>query len=472
MNDKLSQLYLFVIISFLSLSCTSPYRSLLAPRIHQIPKQVLFKDISVFTGLTTSLNLHQDVLIGDGKILAIGPTGTIKAKGASLISGEGKTLLPGFIDTHVHVSFSGSAPFEEVSPDPIHNLHAYLYSGITTIYDLGGRASDLQSLRKKVNNGEILGPRIFHTHIPITVPNSHPLPITQKVLPWPLGTLASLLIPQIHNIEDVNSVIDGVIEREVDYVKLTADQLPPGTPEMSDIILKAAIERVNKQGLKAVIHIGGIDKALVAAKAGAAALVHHTWRTNISQQEAEELSKTGVYYMATLAGWEVTAAMAKGQFNPSKLAREIMPKQVITSVSNDLGKRILDVPSVGDMCRTTVKMEATWHPSIKRLYNAGIRFLIGTDSGVPGVFPGSSFHDELESLSKAGVPNAELLIAATSRGAKWFNSQANFGTIEVGKVADLVVVEGNPLLDITVTTKLQYIFLRGHEINRILPDPK
>lgn len=472
MNDqtlyKLIFKYTLCILALLVCThCSGPYRSLITPL--EVPKtqRTLIQDVSVFTAVDTKMLDHQDVLIGDGKILSITPTQKTVPQNVRIISGLGLTLLPGFVDSHVHLTFSGSTPYENISPDPIHNLHAFLYSGITTVYDLGGDAKELRALQKKIEEGTLTGPRIFHTHIPITVPGSHPLPVTQNLLPWPLSSIVSLIIPQIDSLEQVEPVIDDVIELGIDYVKLTADQLPPGTPEMSDSILRAAIQYTQKLGYHSVVHIGGIDKAMIAAQAGASALVHHTWRTNVSSSEAKILAQTGVYYVATISAWEATAAMTEGKFYPSPLAYEITPHRLVNSVRGEAGKRILDIPTVTDMSLFAARQRPLWAPSIKRLYEAGVRFLVGTDAGVPGVFHGSSFHEELKILSQAGVPNATLLIAATANGARWFNPQANFGTIEVGKIADLVLIEGNPLKNIAVTTQIKHVFRAGQEIQRI-----
>ena len=105
-----------------------PYRPLLTTHPTSSPKSILIRDISVFTATNSQLLLHQDVLLDQGKIQKISPTGQMDIQESKIIEGRGKTLLPGFIDTHVHVSFSGSTPYEDVSPDPKHNLHAFLYA--------------------------------------------------------------------------------------------------------------------------------------------------------------------------------------------------------------------------------------------------------------------------------------------------------------------------------------------------------
>ena len=464
---------MFKLTTIISLSvalvsgCASPYRQLISPATEPRAGHVLIRDVSVFTATDTKLLPHHDVLISEGRIQALHPTGQPPPPRAHIIEGAGKTLLPGFIDTHVHATFSGSTPYEVISPDPRHNLQAFLYAGVTTIYDLGGRASELAELKAQVQSGELIGPRIFHTHIPITVPGSHPLPATETVIPWPLNKVVAWLIPQIESLEQVDEVIDDYVARGVDYVKLTADQLPPGTPEMGDPILKASIEAVKRRGLKAVVHIGGVDKALVSAQAGATALVHHTWRTPISEAEAQQLAQTGVFYMATLAAWETTVEIGAGRHVPSRLAEEISPPILVESIRGARGSALLELPSVGEMVRFATQMRPTWAPSIKRLYEAGVPFLIGTDAGVPGIYPGSSLHDELRYLSEAGIPNAELLIAATRRGAEWLNPEADFGTIEVGKVADLVLLDGDPLVDITHSSKIHLVFRDGRALKRL-----
>ena len=226
---------LLLIFTYVFVSCDSPINKTLI-HVNSESEAILFKSVNIFNGRDSSLLMNKDVLINDGIVKLIQDeilTSNIDSN-LTIINGEGKTLIPGFIDAHVHVSGSGAVPWSNVKPDPEYNLKAYLYAGITTVYDLGGLAKTVSNISKKVNNGEVVGPAIYNTHIPITVKNSHPIPLTEQMLSWPLNKMVNGLSVTIDSPDEAGEVIKNYIKKDIDYVKIICDQIPPGSPEMSD----------------------------------------------------------------------------------------------------------------------------------------------------------------------------------------------------------------------------------------------
>lgn len=451
------------LIACLALGCgASPYRTLVAPAPTQT---TLIRDVSVFTGLDATPLLNRDVVIEGDRITAITPTGEATPAAARVVEGRGRTLLPGYIDAHVHLTSSGAAPGQDVPTDVEHNLHAWLYAGVTTVFDLAGDASTVRDWRDKARDGEIIAPRIYHTHLPITVDDSHPIPLTEALLGAPLSWFVGWVVPTIDEADDAPDLVEDVLDEGADYVKITVDELPPGTAEMSDPLLEALVRAARAQGSRAVVHIGDIHKGRVAADAGASMLAHLPWRTPITDDDAQALAATGIAMTATLAGWHATAALAEGTWQPTALDREIHPAALL-----DLGAGKGDVdPLIAKAFSATLAARPSWAPTIARLHAAGVTLLVGTDAALPGVYPGSSFHEELRRLVEAGVPPAEVLMGATARAALWAEDTPDYGTVEVGKVADLVLVEGDPLTDITAAAAIVDVWRAGRSIGRRAP---
>ena len=154
---------------------------------------ILITEVTIFNGKDSVLILNKDVFIENGFIKVItNHYAPAKGKSYKTINGKGKTLMPGLIDAHVHLSGSGCVPWKNVNANETYNLSAYLHSGITTVYDMGGIASSLEKLSKKVEKGKLLGPYIYHSHIPITIENSHPIPLSKEMLGWPLKPFIGL----------------------------------------------------------------------------------------------------------------------------------------------------------------------------------------------------------------------------------------------------------------------------------------
>ena len=110
-----------------------------------------------------------------------------------------------------------------------------------------------------------------------------------------------------------------------------------------------------------------------------------------------------------------------------------------------------------------------WGETVRRLHGAGVVMLVGTDSPLPGVYVGGSFHEEMRRMVEAGVPAGDVLLGATGRAARWIEAAPDYGTVEVGKVADLVLVEGDPVVDIGATRAIVEVWRAGRPVGRKVP---
>jgi len=430
----------------------------------RVGERILFQGVDVYPGWGKVLWKGRDILVERGKIAKIGANGTIKAEYAHLVKGVGQTLMPGLVDAHVHLSGSGSAPGHFVFWNEEHNLHAHLRVGVTTVFDLGGQAAASKAMRDKVRSGQWLGPRIFFTDGPISSPGSHPEPASSKLFPWPLNWMAPWLLTAIKTPEDAPKIVAALQRKGVDYVKMVVDQLPPGSPEMGETLVRALAAAAKAKGMRVFIHIGSAQNALVAARAGADVLAHGVYRDALTEAQAREIAKTGVRMIPTLAAFERSALMAEGKMQPSSLERMMHPPVLWEPLVGEKGRSFVDLPVLGEFAKGLLRAKKHWHENIRLLHRAGVVIWVGTDSALPGIYPGSAYHRELRALSKAGIPNDVLLEAAVTGPSRLIEKNPPYGKIEVGKVADLIMVEGDPLQDIRAVERLKMVMRGGKKL--------
>jgi len=429
-----------------------------------LPEAVFFHDVSVFTGQEAALRPHCDVLVRAGRVASIEPTGKPAPGGAEVVEGAGRTLLPGYIDAHTHVSGSGAPPWAPKRIPDAHNLEAYTYAGVTTTFVLAGIADDLAKLEASMERGEIVGPRLWYTHLPITTPGGHPLVVGKELMPWPIGALLASMVPQITDRAGAERAVNETADKKVHFIKAMLDRLPPSAPELSEELLAAVVEASHRRNLKVFVHIGTIEDALAAARAGADVLAHGMYRGAVTKEQAEELGKRKIPVIFTYAGWARTAELAQGKFVPTALDEATVPKEILDSLTGDAGREFARSGPTGEFARAVVENAQYWAENVRALHAAGVPLLVGTDSPLPGIFPGSSFHIELSLLARAGVPAGELLLGATSRAADVLG--LDVGRIDAGKPADLVLVKGDPIADIAAAANIEMVLVRGRVVRR------
>jgi imidazolonepropionase-like amidohydrolase len=428
------------------------------------PDALLFRDVSVFTGTDTTLRRHQDVLVRAGRIAAVEPTGQPPPDGAEIVDGAGRTLLPGYIDAHTHISGSGAPPWAPRRVSDAHNLEAYAYAGVTTTFVLGGMAEDLAALEASMAREQTIGPRLLYTHLPITAPGGHPIPVGKELMPWPLGPVLASMVPQIADRAAGESAVADTAEHNVHFIKAIVDSLPPGAPAMNAEALAGLAEATHRRGFKLFVHIGTIDDALLAVRAGADVLAHGMYRGPVTTAQAEEIARSEVPVIFTLGGWVRTAELARGALVPTALDELTVPAEILDSLRGEAGRAFAGPGQLGEFAAALLEHEPHWYENVRVLHAAGVPLLVGTDSPLPGIFPGSSYHVELTLLAQAGVPNGELLLGATSRAADVLGLDA--GRIAAGATADLVLVRGDPVADIAAAAAIEMVLARGRILER------
>ena len=391
-------------------------------------QETIIRGARVFDG--TRMLGERDVLVRDGRIAGIGSA--LAAPGATVVDGRGKTLLPGFIDSHTHT-------FADVLPQA-------LAFGVTTQLEM---FTDPRLVARWKEEQKGAGaPRradAFSAGYLVTAPGGH-------------GTQYGLPVPTITSPDSAQAFVDARIGEGSDYIKIVYDDgraYALKRPTLDKAVVKAVIDAAHKRGKLAVVHVHSIAFAANAIDAGADGLVH-VYSDSDAHAELVALAKRrGAFVIPTLAvnmsvtGTAAGAALMKDPRIDSLLTR------------NDHGQLQQAFPTRPGAPAKFANAEG----AVRALHAAGVPILAGTDAPNPGTTHGVSMHNELELLVKAGLTPTQALASATSVPAAAFRL-TDRGRIAAGLRADLVLIDGDPTSDITATRAIAGIWKGGVRFDR------
>jgi imidazolonepropionase-like amidohydrolase len=466
-----SWLFVGLVVAFGS-ACPASHRYPTLIRREPTPPPVtVFRDVRVFTALTDLALEHQDVRVENGRIVAVAPTGTDVA-GARVIDGTGKTLVPGFVDFHVHLTGSPAPPWAVAWPDEAHNARAMLAAGITSAMDVGGDLDRLEKLDKAQQDPAWLGPRFWYSGQIVSLRGGYPTSMVKILFPWPASALANQRFagPIDHPLE-ARAAVDWRLHRGAHHIKLAIASVPLNAPTMPAELVRAAVERAHAKGVKAVAHVDSAVHALRAVRAGVDALMHGIHLGGLTMEEAQELKVAGIVVSPTLVVFDRAEKLLEFRFVPTDVERKLYPESFLAPFAPEVNRQQTLDP---DLIAWLEKLRADRPQriaAVKTLHEAGVPLLVGSDgAGSIGCLVGGAFLDEMRLLVDAGVPTAAVLRGATVLPAKFIAGEsADFGTIEPGKRADLVLLDGDPLVDISATSRAVHVMKGGVLLEPVSP---
>ncbi|HEX3580004.1 MAG TPA: amidohydrolase family protein, partial [Thermoanaerobaculia bacterium] len=394
-------------------------------------QQTAITNVRLFDG--TKVIPHATVVIDGTRIVAAGAN-VAAPKGAKVIDGTGKMLLPGLIDSHTHV-FPGS-------------LERALLFGVTTELDMFTSLRTLDPLRAEQAKG----------------------PVTNRADIYSAGTLVTVAgghgseyfpIPTFKSGDDPQAFVDARIAEGSDYIKLiveTGEAYGMKLPTLSKSDLTALIAAAHKRGKMAVVHISTLAAARDAIEAGADALVHIFADKMPDAGFGAFVAAHHAFVVPTLTVNESTTGIGSG-----------------TSLTTDAHlATYLNADEMTNLKTSFPKAKGlsldNAFAAVRQLKIAGVPILAGTDAPNPGTAHGASMHREMELLVKSGLTPIEALTAATSTPAKQFKLNDR-GRIAVGLRADLLLVDGDPTTDILATRNIAGVWKNGAMLDR-QPEPK
>lgn len=412
---------------------------------HRNEVSVAFTHVNVFDSKTGKVLSDQTVVVEGGKITQVGKSKSIKIPaGAREVAGQGKMLLPGLWDNHAHYDIS-------------QGLY-HLAGGVTNIKDMANELN-LPDMRKKVDTDILLGPDIsvLSGFIDFAGPYAGPTGKIVKTLDEGMAAVNYYADHGYQQIKLYSSI-------PVDWVKpLAAEAHRRGLKVVGHIPSFMTAERAVNDGYDEIIHMNMImlnfmgDTVDTRSMGRFIKVAERAKNINVNSPEVKRFVKLLKDKKIVV---DPTMAIFEGMFvnEPGKLAAGYGPP-----VLNMLPPEFRRGLYTGGL-PTMKGHEADYKQSfdnmlkmLKVLYTNGVPFLPGTDD-----FPGFALHRELELYAKAGVPNKEVLQKATIQSARVAGKESEVGTVEVGKKANLVLVEGDPVKNISDIRKVEFTMKGGH----------
>ena len=362
--------------------------------------------------------LEGAVVVVDGdEIVAVGPVAEIDVSSVGIRNDlSGKTIVPAFVNAHAHLSSERAVRAEE--------LQHFAYYGQSAVISLGLDDGDLGLMMR----GEVvpMGARSQSAGRGITRPE----PGRSEVPYW------------VDTEEEARAAVRELAEKEVDWVKIWVDDRGGQYERLTPELYGAVIDEAHQHGLRVAAHIFRLEDAKGLLRAGIDAFAHGIRDQDIDDEVVELwLERPEVVLIPNLPGPGVPSDVS---WISSVPADRLAQMQEGASRENANAQE-----AFGIQARNLV-----------RLKEAGVTIAFGTDGGNPW-----AVHQELEDMVRAGMSPAEVLVAATSTSAELLGLD-DLGTVSVGKSADFVVLNANPLDDIETTRDISAVYLRGERLNR------
>lgn len=469
---------LAVLCPFLMLGSYQAYS-----RDHLRKAKVLMRDLD---RSGTHLIRGARIFVGDGEVIESGAvlvkkgkieevfTGEIPdplALKASVIEGSGKTLLPGFIDVHVHLGGPASFPDSGRSYDAkkamAHALAACLYSGVTTVKSVGDGLDDSLKLRNSIATGERLGATLFACGPMFTAEGGHGTDLFEG-LPENIKTVAlQQWVRTPTSADEARRRVRELKTAGVDGIKGVLEGGLAGKlfARLDVTILQAIAKEAHIQQLPIVVHTGDSRDVADAVRVGADGIEHGSSRDQIPAELLAAMARAGIAYNPALAALEAFSRLpAVDELLNRSLVQQVVPAKLIEATRQALKSQA--GAGLTQRLRPFGAGLEQGKVNLRRAHEAGVLLVAGSDSGNLLVFHGPALHRELQLWVSARLAPAVALQAATYNAARLLRADHQIGSIRKGRDADLLLVDGNPLEDITATERISQVIYKGERINR------
>jgi imidazolonepropionase-like amidohydrolase len=415
-------------------------------------RPVAIRNVAVIDASAPAPRLDQTVVIRGGRILAAGPARTVSVpRGARIVDGRNRFLVPGFWDMHVHSVVVRGRDL----------LGLYVANGVTGVRDMAGHWDSLSTWRREIAAGRLVGPRIVASG------------------PYLEGGDVPIVHFFARTVEEARAGVDSLAAMGVDFIKVHS-QLRPET-------YFAIARRARERGLPFVGHVPRTVGAAAASDSGQRSIEHMlaipvpctpedsvALRARFAVQAAlgrcssEKLDD--LYARFVRNGTWVTPTLTAA-YEIAEWPRRALPGDSLAHyLPEALKKFVAEIFPMPDSIPPDAyvvgrEMLARRQAQAAAMHRAGVGILTGTDAPLRNSPPGFGLHEELVLLARGGLTNFEVLRAATWAPAAFLGMLDSAGTVAPGRVADLVLLDANPLDDIRNTRRIAGVFARGRYVD-------
>jgi imidazolonepropionase-like amidohydrolase len=410
---------------------------------------LILKGGRVFDAESATLRPPGQLWIAGDRILGEKPLDAELPQGVRVVDAKECTLLPGLFDLHVHVAVSGGDMAGGVMLDAEENLATHLAFGVTNAVDLHHDPAIVFPLRERAATRPDLA-RLLAAGAAFTAPGGH-------------GTQFGIDANAVTTVEEVGARFDKLIAFKPDVVKAIVEHGgwgPVGkVPALEEPLLAEVAKRAKAAGVPLFVHVWSLEEAKTAVRAGADALAHGVYLGAVDDELLKMMKERGTAYVPTLAV-VVGALRVLGGKTPYAADR------VGGLLDGDLAKQLADSQALSWMSQWRDPDPKLYLANLKKVFDAGIRVGTGTDAGNPLTPHGPALLEEIVLYVEAGLTPAQALRCATLESARILKRDKEAGTIAPGKLADVVVVRGDPTTDVSALWKIEHVVKGGVEAER------
>jgi imidazolonepropionase-like amidohydrolase len=441
------------------MSCAMRYRAMVAaaaavlmPLVAGAAERLIIDHVTVIEGTGSAPQSDMAVIVDGERIAAVTPSQLAGNEPGRRIDARGKYVIPGLMDVHIHLRGAAqpSGPgvkWKEASRgEALAALASYLYSGVTTVFDAGNNKDLILPLRADERGGRILAPRIFATGNAITYPGSH-------------GDRISI---GITDFEKDKALLDAhIAEQQPDMVKLMIEEEGWGSRPMITLLTADLAEKIvryyNQHGIRTTAHVSNEFRSLEAIYAGLDTLAHPIIQGPVSDSFVKLMAAKKTPFASTLTIGENYSRLAE---HPEYLDQPLYA----ASLTNEERTKLKTETSAEYRARTWTTWMKLMTPiaqeNVRKIHAAGGVVACGTDQS-----SGPAVHRELELLAAAGIAPLDVIRIATYNSAVFLGKADQIGSVQAGRLADLVLLNADPGASIDNAKQIAFVMKNGEIID-------
>lgn len=396
------------------------------------------------------------MVVTDGRIAWVGAASAMKAPaGAKPVDLAGKYVMPGLIDTHIHLGLTTALAVDAKNQTPENverQLQQYARYGVTTVQTMGTEQDVV--MRKRDAQRAIARPgeaRLYAAGLGVVFDGGY-------------GGLAGVT-KKVKTPAEADAAVAREVARNVDIVKFWLDDELGTMPKLPADISKAVIDGAHKRGKRVAAHVFYLEDAKRVVGQGVDSLAHAVRDQPIDAALIADMKRKGTWQQAS------TLAREEALFEYATPAEQLNDPFFQQSVTPEIIAQLTDPARQATMKKAPHFAELPGFLSmaqrnLKAMSDAGIPFAMGTDSGGPLRFPGYAEHEEMKLMIDAGLTPMQAIVASTASGAKFLRAK-DIGTLERGKWADMIVLDADPVADIRNSRAIHAVYIAGRQVPSI-----